>query len=395
MKNRINQLIGKYLPEVIAFRHELHRHPELAGEEFATSALIREKLGNTDIKLLIPFLKTDVVGILCGKGDGPQVALRADIDALPLEEMTGVEYASEYPGKMHACGHDGHTAILLGTALVLNELRDCFKGSVRFVFQPGEEVVALGKQLVAAGALDNPVPQAVYALHGFAGHETGMISSRPGPIMAAAGFFKITVNGRGGHGSAPQNTIDPILIGSQVVVGMQAILARNIDPREAAVVTFCHFGAGTNSNIIPEKAVLEGTVRYLDHAVGAKIEELLRQYATGICATYGATCDIEFRLPYSVAINNAQCTETVRETAIELFGPDAYQEMPKPSMGAEDFCYFLEKAPGAFFNLGVGKDSPSIHNPKFNFNDDAIQHGILMMVNLALKTLKTKINPQD
>lgn len=387
MKERINKLIDRFLPEIIEFRHEVHRHPELAGEEFATSALIREKLSNTEIKLLIPYLETDVVGILSGKSEGDNVTLRADMDALPLEEMTGVEYASEYPGKMHACGHDGHTAILLGTALVLNELRDSFQGSVRFVFQPGEEVVALGRKLVEAGALDDPFPKAIFALHAAAGNECGKISSRPGPIMAATGFFKITIKGRGGHGCAPQNTIDPILIGSQVVVGLQTILARNVDPLEAAVLTFCHFNAGLNGNVIPETAILEGTIRFFDPATGTKLEELLYQYTNGICQTFGAACEIEYQRPYSPVINNLKYVELVKETAIENFGCNAYIEMPKPSTGGEDFCYFLEKAPGAFFNLGIGKDSPPSHNPRFNFNDDAIRYGITMLATLAIKTL--------
>ncbi len=386
MKTKIEKLVDSILPDIVAIRREIHRRPELAGEEVGTAALIREKLGCTDIKLQIPYLQTDVVGMLHGKGEGPNVTLRADIDALPLDELSDLDYASEYPGKMHACGHDGHTAVLIGAALVLNQLRHEFNGSVRFVFQPGEEVVALGHKLVDAGALDNPVPKAVFALHAWPGAKCGLIMSRPGPTMASAGFFKVVITGRGAHGSAPHNSIDPIVVGSHVVTGLQTIVARNVNPQDAAVVSVCRFTSGQNGNVIPETAILEGTIRSLTPGVGEQLKTLLRQYIEGVCAAFGAKCDLELDVPYEVLINTPEYVDMVKETALEVTG--AYEELARPSMGGEDFCFYLQKAPGAFFRLGNGETSPGTHNPRFNFNDDAIRNGILMMVNLALKTLK-------
>ncbi len=386
MKNKIEKLVDSILPDIVAIRREIHRRPELAGEEVGTAALIREKLACTDIKLQIPYLQTDVVGMLHGKGEGPNVTLRADIDALPLDELSDLDYVSEYPGKMHACGHDGHTAVLIGAALVLNQLRHEFNGSIRFVFQPGEEVVALGHKLVDAGALDNPVPKAVFALHAWPGVKSGLIMSRPGPAMASAGFFKAVITGRGAHGSAPQNSIDPIVVGSHVVTGLQTIVARNLNPQDAAVVSVCRFSSGQNGNVIPESAILEGTIRSLNPTVGEQLKMLLTQYIEGVCATFGAKCDLELNVPYDVLINTPEYVELVKETALECTG--AYEELARPSMGGEDFCFYLQKAPGAFFRLGNGEDSPGTHNPHFNFSDDAIRNGILMMVNLALKTLK-------
>jgi amidohydrolase len=388
MRKKIEQLVDAVIPEITALRREIHRHPELAGDEVNTARLVREVLAPTAIEFLPPYLQTDVVGLLHGSTPGPNVTLRADMDALPLDELTGIDYASRHPGKMHACGHDGHTAVLTGAALVLDKLRGHFNGSVRFVFQPGEEVAAMGHELVKAGALDNPLPKAVFALHAWAGAECGKILSRPGPAMAATGFFKFTITGRGAHGSAPQNSIDPILVGSHLVAGLQAIVARNIDPLQPAVVSVCRFSSGQNSNVIPETAVLEGTYRFLDADIGATTRRLLKEYAEGTCRTFGATCEVELNQPYDILLNTPEYVDMVRETALECLGEYAYEELPVPSMGGEDFCFFLQKAPGAFFRLGNGTDSVSIHSPRFNFNDDAIRNGILMMVNLALKTLK-------
>jgi amidohydrolase len=216
-KKKIEDIVDRILPEVIALRHTIHRNPELAGDEFVTSALIRKTLSSTNIKLLPPFLKTDVVGLLKGIEPGKNIALRADIDALPMQELNEIPYKSSIDGIMHACGHDGHTAMLLGAALALDKLRDELKGTVRFVFQPGEEIAAMGKELVEAGALKNPEPDAVFALHAQSGYPVGSIISRSGTIMAAAGFFKIKIIGRGGHGSRPELTIDPILTACRVV----------------------------------------------------------------------------------------------------------------------------------------------------------------------------------
>ncbi|MCK4981873.1 MAG: amidohydrolase, partial [Victivallaceae bacterium] len=253
IKDNVGEIVDKFLPEVRELRQAIHSNPELAGNEFDTAKLIRETLASTDIDLLKPYLETDVVGILEGGQAGKCVGLRADIDALPLLEMTDVPYKSCNDGIMHACGHDGHTAMLLGAAMVLNEIKDRLKGSVKFIFQPGEEVAALGKKLVEAGALESPGADAVFALHGFSNLPVGSIAGRVGAMMAAAAFFKIKIIGRGGHCSKPETCIDPIVIGCQVVNQLQTIVSRHFAPQDATCLSVCHFSGGQNPNVIPEE----------------------------------------------------------------------------------------------------------------------------------------------
>ena len=383
----INEQIAEILPEIIAIRHRLHRNPELAHREHVTAALIRENLASLNVNILPPFLETDVVAIMEGQGAGHNVTLRADLDALPVPEKTGLAYTSRAEGISHACGHDGHTAMLLGAARVLDGLRESFPGSVRFVFQPGEEVVAGGRDLVAKGCLDNPLPKAIFALHGWPGVPAGTIASRPGEFMAAADIFEITVKGKGAHGSLPELSVDPILTAARIVEALQAIPSHHISALEPVVMSVCRFQSGYEVNVIPDTALLGGTVRYLNMDIGREIPEHMETIIRGICDSMGASYDFNYTRRYLPTRNDPHMIDVARDVVTATFGPEWWKDMPKPSMGSEDFSYYLLKAPGAMFRLGMGKNCPSLHSPYFDFNDEAIPRGIHFLVAMALKIL--------
>ena len=383
----VEKLVDKILPDVVSIRHIIHQNPELALQEYDTAALIRKILDSAGIRPLEPFLETDVVAILEGKEAGANVTLRADIDALPLQEKTGLPYQSKRDGLMHACGHDGHTAMLIGSALVLSKLKDQFRGSVRFVFQPGEEVVAAGKDLVGKGALRDPEPDAVFALHAWSGIPEGSISSKPGVLLAAADFFKITVQGKGAHGSEPEASIDPILIAARIVEALQTIASRRVSALDSAVVSVCRICGGTNSNIIPSSVELEGTTRYLDPETGKKIPVYMEQIVKGVCDSMGASYEFSYTSTYIPTINNHDIVELGKRVTEDLLGASSWIELSSPSMGGEDFAYYIRDYPGAMFRLGMGKESATLHNPHFDFNDNALKNGILFLVSAALEAL--------
>jgi amidohydrolase len=378
--------VDRILPEIVSLRHTFHRHPELSGEEFNTSAIIRKMLKDK-IELLPPFLETDVTGILNGAAPGKNITLRADMDALPLLEQSGVEYQSDTPGKMHACGHDGHTAMLAGAAITLHRLKSLFPGTVRFVFQPGEEVAALGRKLVEAGALNEPKPEMVLALHAAPGVAVGRIASRPGAIMAAGGFFKITITGTGGHGSKPESVIDAVLTSCRVVEAILAIPARNISAQEVAVISIGHIQGGTNANIIPEKIFIEGTFRFLKPEIGEMLPPLIERAVRGCCEITGASYEFQHQVPYIPTINNPDAVNFCRKIAENYLGQDCWQDLEYSSMGAEDFSYYLQRCRGAFCQLGIGENSPGLHNPNFDFNDQALRSGIIFLTATALEFL--------
>ncbi len=383
-KKRIEDIVDQILPEVIALRHTIHRNPELAGNEVSTSTLIRKTLSSTNIEILPPFLGTDVVGLLKGKEKGRNVALRADIDALPMQELNDLPYKSSIDGIMHACGHDGHTAMLIGAAMALDKLRDELKGTVRFVFQPGEEIAAMGKELVDAGALKNPEPDAVFAMHAQSGYPVGSLISRKGTITAASGFFKLRVIGKGGHGSKPELTVDPILCACRIVESLQSIISRNIDPQDAGIISVCRFEGGRNGNVIPEEVILEGTTRFLDSRIGEQIQSLMERTIRGICLASGATYEFDYKVPYIPSVNNSLCVEAARKVTEKYFGKDMWFEMDRSCLGGEDFAFYLRDYPGAFCFIGMGVDSPAYHNPKFDFKDEAIRNGVIYLVAMVL-----------
>jgi len=384
---QIEKEIQDILPEIKEIRHYLHEHPELSLKEFNTSQFIREYLQALEIKVFDPFLETDVVALMSGKSEGKNVTLRADIDALPLQEKNDCSYRSTKNNVMHACGHDGHAAMLLGAVKVLEKLKSKFSGSVRFVFQPGEEIVAAGRDLVEKAILENPKADAVLAIHAWPGIPLGMICSKPGPIMAAADLFRIVVKGKGGHGSKPEEAIDPILIASRIVNSLYLIPSRKFNALDAVVISICKIHGGANANVIPDQAILEGTVRYFSKSVGEKMPAIFENVISKECESWGASYEIEYTQPYMPTRNDPDIVNTGKQITKEFIGESSWIDLDEPVMSSEDFSYFIDKNPGAMFFLGMGENSSSLHSGSFNFNDDALMSGVLFFVLSTLQLL--------
>ncbi len=382
--------LAEILPGIIEFRHTLHRIPEMAGAEFETSRAIRERLAGLDLEVLPPFLGTDVVAILHGRGPGRNVTLRGDIDALRLNEETGVPHASCHEGRMHACGHDGHAAMVMGAAELLASRRDSFNGSVRFVWQPGEENRAMGRDLVEAGALENPRADLVTALHGMPGLPVGVLALRDGAMMASCAHFKVTIRGRGGHSSRPHQAVDPVVAAAAVVVELQSVVSRRIDPQQAAVLSVCRIAGGELANVIPDEVVLEGTARALDMNVAAALESGLREVVDAVSRAHRTNCEIDYRLAYPVTFNAPGPTALARRVIRETVGGERFVELAESSMGAEDFAYYLQRYPGVYVKLGTGENCPALHNSKFDFPDAALAAGIEYLVNFTSAGLMTE-----
>jgi hippurate hydrolase len=369
--------------EVAGWRQHLHQTPELNFDVFKTAAFVTEKLKAFGCDDVVTGLgKTGVVGIIRGRqGKGPTIGLRADMDALPLNEITGKPYASTIPGKMHACGHDGHTAMLLGAAKYLAETRN-FTGSVAVIFQPAEEGGGGGNEMVKDGMMDRFDISKVFGMHNMPGLPVGQFAIRPGPIMAATAEFTITVRGKGGHAAMPHGTIDPIVITSQLVGALQTIASRSIDPVEAVVVSVTKFHAGDAYNIIPETAEIAGTVRTLRKEIAKKSEERIRTICDGLATAFGAKIDVDYQANYPVTFNHAEETVFASDVAIGVAGDAHVHRGIQPVMGGEDFSYMLEARPGAFIFIGNG-DTAGLHHPAYDFNDEVIPHGMSYWVKLA------------
>lgn len=381
-------VVRSVVPGIIEFRHRLHETPETKFEEFETARLIRERLSKLPVEVLDPLVGTDTIALLRGRADGGNVLLRADIDALPLGDKGGKAWSSKRAGVSHACGHDGHAAILAGTAETLARLAERFCGSVRFVFQPAEEEGGGGRELVKKGMLEiEPRPGAVWGLHGIPEFEVGQVASRPGRLMAAADRFSLEVIGRGGHGAQPHTVIDPVVLAAQIILALQTIPSRMVSPTQPVVLSVCMVHGGDASNIIPESVRLNGTVRHFDNALRDRIKERIEAIARGIAGPAGGKIEFEYREGYIPTINDPRKVAFARELVETYLGPDKWEDIPEPSMGGEDFAYYLEKVPGAFLRLGMGKGGPGLHNPAYDFNDAAIENGIVLMSALALETL--------
>lgn len=370
----------------------MHRHPELAYEEQRTAGKVLEYLADIDgLDIREGVGRTGLV-ITIGSGlPGPCVALRADMDALPIEEQSGAEWTSTVPGKMHACGHDGHTAMLAGAIRIISGMRDQLEGPVKFLFQPAEEGGAGARSMCNDGALDNPSVDAVFGVHNNLPDpvmKIGSIAYAAGAAMAGTGNFDITVQGKGGHAAFPHKTIDSIYIGSCIVEQLQGIVARNIDPMVPAVVSVTKFHAGTAYNIIPGTARICGTVRALDAAVLRQLRELLILRSTEVAAAHGATVDVECRLSYPVLVNDPVAQACFLEILRETGDLDSVVEV-KPILGGEDFAFFSEKVPGFFYFLPSCPENvasnPVCHHPSFDFNDDLLPTGIRLHVETALR----------
>ncbi|MGH6861047.1 MAG: M20 aminoacylase family protein [Phyllobacterium sp.] len=369
--------------EVSQWRRHLHRNPELMFDVERTAQFVADKLqafGCDEVQTGIG--RTGVVGIIKGRhGEGATVGLRSDMDALPLTEITGKPWASLEAGKMHACGHDGHTAMLLGAAQYLAETRN-FKGSVAVIFQPAEEGGGGGREMVNDGMMDRFSISEVYGMHNIPGLPVGEFAIRKGPIMAATDEFTITVDGRGGHAAQPHTTIDPVVIGAQLVNAMQTVVSRGTDPLDSLVVSITKFHSGDAHNIIPEKAELAGTVRTLRPEIRDFAEKRLTEIAQGVAASLGARATVNYHRNYPVTFNHERETGFAAKVARGVAGNGAVNEEVAPMMAGEDFSYMLEARPGAFIFIGNGA-SASLHNPAYDFNDEAIAHGISYWVKLA------------
>ncbi|UNK38519.1 M20 family metallopeptidase [Shinella sp. H4-D48] len=368
--------------EIAGWRRHLHREPELLFAVEKTAAFVAEKLREFGVDEIVTGLgRTGVVGIIRGKGAGNTIGLRADMDALPIEEATGKPWASTVRGKMHACGHDGHTAMLLGAAKYLAETRN-FTGSVAVIFQPAEEGGGGGNEMVKDGMMERFGIAEVYGMHNLPGMPVGAFGTRPGPIMAATDEFTIMVKGRGGHAALPHKTVDPIVIGAQVVTALQTIVSRVADPIDSLVVSVTKFNAGFAHNVIPETAQLAGTVRTLSPDMREGAEARIRQICAGLAAAHGAEIVVTYHRNYPVTVNHAQETGHAVAVAREIAGDASVEPAIAPMMGGEDFSYMLLSRPGAFIFVGNG-DTAGLHHPAYDFNDDAIPHGVTYWVKLA------------
>ncbi|MTI16814.1 amidohydrolase [Rhodobacteraceae bacterium RKSG542] len=380
----INRL-AEFHDEITAWRRDFHENPEILYETHRTAARVAELLGEFGIDDVTTGIgQTGVVGVIKGKngGEGKTIALRADMDALPLTEITGKEWASKTDGAMHACGHDGHTAMLLGTAKYLAETRN-FDGTVVLIFQPAEEGGAGAKAMMDDGLMDRWNIEEVYGLHNMPGMPVGEFAIRSGPLMAATDEFEITINGLGGHAAQPHQTVDPIVVGSQIVTGFQSIVSRNRKPLDSAVISVTVFEAGSAFNIIPETATLRGTVRTLSTETRELCEVRIKKMVESICEAHGATADINYMKNYPVCSNHAAPTAFAAKIAAEVAGgEDKVNTEIEPSMGGEDFAYYLEDRPGAFIFAGNG-DTAKLHNPAYDFNDELIPYGCSYFIKLV------------
>ncbi|WP_112607737.1 M20 aminoacylase family protein [Rhizobium sp. WW22] len=380
--NRAAELQG----EVTEWRRHIHAHPELLYAVENTAAFVAEKLRAFGVDEVVTGIgRTGVVGLIRGKGEGRTIGLRADMDALPLTEITGKPYASQTPGKMHACGHDGHTAMLLGAAKYLAENRN-FNGNIAVIFQPAEEGGAGGDAMVKDGMMERFQIAEVYGMHNMPGLPVGHFAIRKGAIMAATDEFTVSIKGVGGHAAMPHKTIDPIAIGAQIVSNLQLIASRSANPLKSVVVSVTTFNAGNAHNVIPNDASFAGTVRTLDPEMRDLAEQRFKQIVTGIATSHGAEAEIEFHRNYPVTFNHADETDHAIAVAEEIAGAGNVIPNIDPMMGGEDFSYMLLARPGAFIFVGNG-DSAGLHNPAYDFNDEAIAHGISYWVRLAEQRL--------
>jgi len=377
--NRIADMQG----EIAEWRRDLHAHPELLFDVHRTAASVAEKLKAFGCDEVVPGIgRTGVVGVIRGNKAGNKViGLRADMDALPIEEANDLPYKSTVPGKMHACGHDGHTAMLLGAAKYLAETRN-FAGTAVVVFQPAEEGGGGGDAMVKDGLMERFGIQEVYGMHNYPGMPIGRFGIRPGTTMAAADTITIEIEGVGGHAARPHLTIDPVLVGAQIINQIQSIVGRNVDPLKSAVVSITVFQAGSTDNVIPQTALLRGTARSLAPEVRDQIEQRLHAIVEGMARLHGANAKLTYRRGYPVLQNHARQTEFAAQVAGEIVGGANVDTDHPPMMGAEDFSYMLEARPGAFIFMGNG-DSAGLHHPSYNFNDDAIPVGTSYWVRLV------------
>jgi len=375
----------RYGGKISALRRDIHREPELGFDTEKTARKVLDALEGLPLEIETGVARNGIVATLAGEGEGPTVGLRADMDALPITEETGLPFVSEVEGKMHACGHDGHTSMLVGAAHALCEMRERLNGTVKFFFQPAEEGEGGGRVMVEEGVADGL--DSIFALHLWPGLPFGTVATKAGPIMAAADAFEMEIRGTGGHGAMPHLSADAIVIAAHVVTALQTVVSREVDPVEPAVLTVGEIGAGTAFNIIPETARLGGTVRTLNEDLRKKMPERIEAVARGVAGGMRADARLDYTFSYPVTRNDAEAANRALGVARGLFGEEAVLELANPSMGAEDFAYFLEKVPGAFVWLGVGEDVSGLHTPQFAFDEGILPRGSALLAALALGKL--------
>jgi amidohydrolase len=364
-------------PEMTAWRHDLHAHPELSMQEVRTSAMVRDKLAEFGVDEIITGMATHgVVGVISAGSSDRAIGLRADMDALPIVEETGLPHASRNPGVMHACGHDGHTTMLLGAAKYLAETRN-FDGTVYLIFQPAEEFEGGADKMVRQGLFDRCPMDKVFGLHNWPDARAGTFLWRTGPVMAAVAFFDIVVTGRGSHGAAPHQGIDPVVVSAQIISALQTIVSRTIEPVEGGVVSIGSISGGEAYNILPERVVMKGTARWFRPEVGDQIEAGIRRMVKGIAESFGATAELNFFRHAPATVNDADATMLAADAARTIVGGDSVREMRAPTMGGEDFAFMLAAKQGAYLMLGAarGKDDPLLHHARYDFNDEILPVG--------------------
>ncbi|WP_338144428.1 M20 aminoacylase family protein [Neoroseomonas marina] len=381
--------IRDWLDEFTAWRRDFHAHPELGFEEVRTSALVAERLASWGIEVHRSVGRTGVVGVLRnGNGQG-RIGLRADMDALPMPEANTFAHRSTIEGKMHGCGHDGHTTILLAAARYLAETKN-FDGTVHFIFQPAEEGRGGAQAMLADGLFERFPCDAVYGLHNRPGLPVGQFAIRPGPVMAGAVFFDIVVQGRGGHGARPEATVDPVIAGAQIVSALQTIVSRNVGALDSAVISVTGFTAGEAYNVIPDRVALKGTVRAFRVETMRVLEERMRAVAQSVAAGFGATAEVTWREIAAPTINTPEEATAMADAAAALVGEPHVERNRSPVMGSEDFAYMLLEKPGAYIHVGNGTGDAGgcdVHNPHYDFNDAAIPYGAGMLATLVEQKL--------
>ena len=375
--------IDDLIHEIISFRHKIHEHPETAFEEIITSELIAEKLRSYGIDVYQNIAKTGVIGVL-KKGIGPSIAFRADMDALHISEENSFNYSSKVSGKMHACGHDGHSAMLMGAAKFLST-DSSISGTLIFIFQPAEENEGGARVMIEEGLFENFQIDAVYGLHNWPGLDVGKLAVTEGPLMAAFDTFELKIEGKGAHGAMPHDSVDPIFISAQVINGWQSITSRNVNPYDAAVVSVTQIHAGDTWNVIPGSCNLKGTTRSFSSSVRDLIEEKMRLIAETTCKCFGANATFTYQRRYPALINSFAESEIAKKAASKVVSFENVIQDPTPSMTAEDFAFMLEKKPGCYIWLGNGssENGKNLHSPKYDFNDDILAIGISYWIELA------------
>jgi len=392
MIERIKQKAEQYYPEIQAIRHHIHAHPELSFQEQQTAAFISGKLGEWGIEHTTGIAGTGIVGLIKGKNPGSRcVALRADMDALPIQEANDVPYRSQNDGVMHACGHDVHSTCLLGAARILNDLRDEWEGTVKLIFQPGEEKHPGGASLmIAAGVLENPKPDAIFGLHVYPHLPTGTTGFRAGQYMASADEIYITIEGRGGHAALPHQTVDPIAIAAQVITGLQQVISRKGNPLIPSVLTFGKIAGGFATNVIPDSVELLGTFRTMDETWRYEAHKWIKDFTEQTCAAYGAKAIVDIPVGYPSLFNDPALTTKAEAWAREYMGADNVRTLDR-RMAGEDFSFYTHHMPGCFFRIGTNTDDKEflapVHNAHFNINEESLKVGVGMMAWMAVNAM--------